>query len=226
MKQQMGYRGRVISALFVAILLLFIREMVSIHFGHPPHPYPIPAIIVLILAWLLGKQYDKYVYLSTRDPLTGLYNRRYVHDKFRSLAKYADRKNVNISILLLDVNDFKEINDQYGHQEGDSVLGTLSTLLRHSFGPKDILARWGGDEFIILSVFSDVNVLSNKINDFKSRLDAEDWEYKGNVSISIGQAVYPVDAANLQKLLDLADNNMYEEKVHFKKKRGIQKSNI
>lgn len=219
----MGYRGRVVSALFVAVVLMFIREMVSIHFGHPPHAFPIPAMIVIILAWLLGKQHDKYVYLSIRDPLTGLYNRRYVNDKFPSLAKYADRKNMNISILLLDVNDFKEINDQYGHQLGDSVLSTIAKLLRQSFGPKDLLARWGGDEFIILSVFSDANVLSNKIHHFKSRLDVEDWQYKGKLSISIGKAVYPTDAVDLQKLLAVADNHMYEEKAHFKRKRGIQK---
>jgi len=217
--QKMGYRGRVISVFFVAVLLLFIRQMVSVHFGYPPHPFPIPAMIVLILAWLFGKQYDKYVYLSIRDPLTGLYNRRYVMEKFLSMAKYADRKNVNISILLLDVNDFKEINDQHGHSIGDSVLGTIAKLLRHSFGSKDILARWGGDEFIILSVFSDVDLLNNKINDFKSRLDEEDWQYKGTLSISIGEAVYPADAVNLQELLDLADNNMYEEKVNYKLKK-------
>ncbi|MGX2962018.1 GGDEF domain-containing protein (plasmid) [Peribacillus sp. JNUCC 23] len=117
--------------------------MVKKHFGQVPHPVPIPAIIVLVIAWYLGEQYDKYVYLSTRDSLTGLYNRRYVTDKFPNLSRCANRRKLNICTLLVDVNDFKEINDHYGHDAGDVVLANISKKIVRFFWTKVYYCQMG-----------------------------------------------------------------------------------
>ena len=218
----LGYRGRVISISCMAAVLLYIRGIVEKDFGRVPELFPFPAIIPLLLAWYLGKHYDKYVYLSTRDVLTGLYNRRYISEQFPKLRTYADRKKVNIAILLLDVNDFKEVNDHYGHEYGDRVLETLSKLLNDSFDNKDMIARWGGDEFLVLSLFSDETILNNKINHFKDQMKRENWPHKGDLSVSIGEASYPLDADHLKELIVKADSSMYKVKMNYKQMRAVK----
>ncbi|MGG3450210.1 GGDEF domain-containing protein [Domibacillus aminovorans] len=219
----LSYKGRIISVVFVAVLLLFIRGMVIMHFGRAPHPLPIPALIPLVIAWYLGKHYDKYVHLSMRDTLTGLYNRRYVLDKFPRVMTYVNKRKLNIAILVLDVNGFKEINDNYGHDYGDQVLEQLSKILCKSFGQKDIIARWGGDEFLILSTFSDEKLVINKINQFKNEIKREDWQQKSDISVSIGKATYPSDAVSLKELMAKADSNMYELKMSDKQMNATKR---
>ncbi|CAM5223447.1 hypothetical protein UACE39S_00676 [Ureibacillus acetophenoni] len=212
-EKNLSYRGRIISLAFVALMILAIREVVKSQFGEVPHFLPIPALIPLIIAWFLGKHYDQTMYLSTRDSLTGLYNRRYVLNNF---AKYnADKiKDFNIAVLLFDVNDFKEINDNYGHEFGDRVLEGLSSILEQSFSKKDIIARWGGDEFLVLTKFNDENDLQGKIELFENNLKA--MEIKNNVSVSIGKAIFPTDGKQLNDLLLIADQNMYAVKTNHK----------
>lgn len=218
-----SYKGRIISTLFVISILLFIREMVRIHYEEVPHPIPIPALIPIIIAWYLGKQFDNYVHLSTRDSLTGLYNRRYTINKFPNLAKSADKKKSNIEILLIDVNDFKVINDTYGHDFGDKVLESISNHLNASFDGKDIISRWGGDEFLIISPSVDSKLVNNKIDLFKNRIKNEDWNINGrSLSVSIGKANYPLDDSSLKNLVAKADSNMYEFKMNQKKKRVVK----
>ncbi|WP_018394291.1 GGDEF domain-containing protein [Bacillus sp. 37MA] len=212
----LSYRGRIISVVFIAVIYLFIRGIAIMYFGRALYPFPIPVLIPLVIAWYFGKQYDKYVHLSMRDTLTGLYNRRYVLDKFPRVMTYVNRRKLNIAILLLDVNEFKAINDNYGHDYGDQVLEHLSKILCKSFGQKDIIARWGGDEFLILSTFSDEKLVINKINQFKNEIKREDWQHKSDISVSIGKATYPLDADSLKDLMAKADSNMYELKMSGK----------
>lgn len=107
------------SILFVVVILLFIRGSVIAHFGQAPHQMPLPAFIILVFAWYMGKKYDKALYLSSRDPLTGLFNRRYVLRQFSRAMKIANRKKRKVAVFFLDVNDFKQINDHHGHDVGD-----------------------------------------------------------------------------------------------------------
>ncbi|OKL36861.1 GGDEF domain-containing protein [Domibacillus mangrovi] len=219
----LSYRGRIISVVFIAVIYLLIRGIAIIHFGRALYPFLIPALIPLLIAWYFGKHYDKYVYLSTRDTLTGLYNRRYVLDKFPRVMTYVNKRKLNIAILLLDVNNFKEINDNYGHGYGDQVLEHLSKILCKSFGQNDIIARWGGDEFFIFSTFSDEKLVIKKINQFKNEIKREDWPHKSNISVTIGKAIYPSDADNLKDLMAKADSNMYELKMNDRQINAIKR---
>lgn len=94
-------------------------------------------------------QYDKAKYFSEKDTLTGVYNRRFVEAIFPKLLAQVERKNEQLSLSIVDCNDFKPINDTYGHKIGDEVLITLSSLLAGEIRKSDIVARWGGDEFLI-----------------------------------------------------------------------------
>lgn len=187
------------------------------HFGRAPHQMPFPALVPIIFAWYLGRQYDKYVYLSTRDTLTGLYNRRYVYDKFTKVARHSYRKKLNTSILLLD------INDTYGHDYGDRVLEFISKQLVNSFEGKDIIARWGGDEFLIISPFSDERLINEKVKSFKKEIKNMDWSHIDlHLSLSIGKAIYPLDGDNLKSVVAKADSNMYELKVSHKQTKAAK----
>jgi len=213
-----SYKGRVITVLFVASILFFIRSMVKIQMGQVPHHIPLLGIFPVTIAWFLGREYDKYVYLSTKDPLTGLFNRRYVSEKSLKIIKFAQRKELNIGILLIDVNDFKDINDKYGHDYGDQILEKTAGLLVQSFDEKDIISRWGGDEFLIISKYSDENTIFKKINELETRLNKTEWQHKEGLSISIGTSSFPKDGQNLKVLVELADCKMYKRKVYYKKR--------
>lgn len=218
---KLSYKGRITSTVFVGLTILFIREIVKIYFGQAPHSVPIMALVPLLIAWCLGYQYDKSVYLSTNDTLTGLFNRRYVLDKFSKESKYAIKKDLKMAILILDVNDFKEINDNYGHKYGDQVLEKIAKLLEDAFGQKDIIARWGGDEFLVLSKFQDEQVLMKRIAHFESTIKNIGWQFQHNgLSVSIGKAIFPSDAKTLKDLINQADANMYELKMNHKQKKA------
>ncbi|GAA0433394.1 hypothetical protein GCM10008983_07540 [Lentibacillus halophilus] len=208
----MGYKGRITGIAFVAIILFTIRTVVKSHFGAAPHPIPLPAIIPIIIGWYLGKEYDKSVYRANRDSLTGLFNRRYVFEKIHKTILKTKKRNNTLAIILLDINNFKQINDSFGHETGDLILKSISKLLANSFTSKDIVSRWGGDEFLIISSFADQNDLNQKIAHFENALKNQDWEYQ-SLSVSIGKAISSSGADEFESLISKADANMYEVKT-------------
>lgn len=208
---EMGYKGRIISVAFVAIIIITIRMIVKSHFGSTPHQIPLPAIVLLVIGWFLGREYDKSVYIANRDSLTGLLNRRYVLGKIQKNFLKAKRKKYKVAVILLDVNNFKQINDNFGHEAGDQVLKRISALLTNSFTPEDIVSRWGGDEFLVISPFADQKIVKQKITHFENSVQDSNWKYPG-LSVSIGQAIYPSDDDNFECLISEADANMYRFK--------------
>ena len=111
------------------------------------------AIIAHATIWYyLGKTIDRYKQLSYKDSLTGLYNRRYFHEILDIEFKRIRRDNSFISLLFIDVDNFKRINDTYGHKYGDHVLVKLSNILKKEIRDVDIVSRWGGEELLLLSM--------------------------------------------------------------------------
>ena len=109
----------------------------------------------------------------------------------------------------------KKINDRFGHDYGDKVLLNIAKSLKTAFDKPDIIARWGGDEFLILSIYADEDAIDQKINNFQTNLN-EIPNRKAGVSVSIGQANYPTEHTNLEDLIAIADANMYEIKLNHK----------
>jgi len=167
--------------------------------------------ILMRILWL----HSETKYLSVTDELTGLYNRRYFRQILEAEFERAKRSSNALSVALLDIDHFKNINDTYGHQFGDKVLSEISGIIRKSFRKTDIVARYGGEEIII--VLPETNLKSAHIPIEKLRKVIEEYGFTYNgttiqVTVSIGLADYNLDVTNESELIKRADDVLYKAK--------------
>jgi diguanylate cyclase (GGDEF)-like protein/putative nucleotidyltransferase with HDIG domain len=158
---------------------------------------------------------------SLTDPLTGLPNSRHLLMHVgRELAR-ATRLGSELSLLVMDLNDFKDINDSYGHHAGDRALREVAKLLRAAIRPYDICVRYAGDEFIVVLVGCGRDEAENKRSELERTIaDAEFEAAPGKMvplSISVGAAVFPADGDTYEWLLAKADSRMYQHKIARKR---------
>jgi len=164
---------------------------------------------------MLKQTYD----LATRDTLTGLYNRQYLQDFAQQALSRMKRHSTEVVLIFIDIDNFKYVNDTYGHEDGDEVLKEISKILKDSFRKYDVVVRYGGDEFIIFLEESSYDEA-----DLKATLDSmvdriEKRLAKFAISASYGCAVAPQEAQTLQELITLADERMYAHKRAKKAQR-------
>jgi len=157
--------------------------------------------------------------LSIKDPLTGLYNRHYLKDYAMKACSRVNRHNTNLVLIFIDLDNFKQVNDTYGHEAGDEVLKKVSEIFREIFRQYDIIVRYGGDEFIILieDIKYDETALKNLLDKMVERI--ENSLKKFNISASYGIAVAPKETNSFEELINLADERMYKQKIARKKAR-------
>jgi diguanylate cyclase (GGDEF)-like protein len=152
--------------------------------------------------------------LAMFDPLTGLYNRRYAEQRLRAEISRSERKGLQLIVVLIDVNDFKQINDTYGHQAGDTVLKEFAKRLNHATRGSDLAARWGGDEFMMLLVDCELAQLPTilcRLEDFEVVVQGRELP----VSLAIGwRSFQPGD--QMSDLIERADRMLYTNKVATK----------
>jgi diguanylate cyclase (GGDEF)-like protein len=208
----MKYTGR-ITIVTVAFIFIVAARLYGIYYlNYSLFKIPFFGIIIILIFWWLGKQYDTVKFLSEKDFLTKIYNRRYVIHTFPKLSVLVDRKKEKLSLFLIDVDNFKMINDTYGHETGDKALQHLSKLLLLNTSKDDIVARWAGDEFLIIAPFTDEKGKEIIINRINKELKKSSEELNIDISVSIGTSEYPSDAKTLDVLLNIADQNMYKLK--------------
>ncbi len=153
---------------------------------------------------------------AIRDPLTGLYNRRFMQETLTNQIHHAFRTNEPIGILLLDIDHFKSINDCYGHRAGDEVLQQVALFLKQHLRAGDIACRYGGEEFILIlpgasleSTYERAQELRHQIEQFQFAME----EMQSNrLTISVGVAAFPQHASNSDGLIDCADEALYRAK--------------
>lgn len=163
----------------------------------------------------LRKEQEELYSLSTKDQLSGLYNRMSLIEKIEWLITNKDRKEEKFAIIFLDLDNFKNINDSMGHNFGDKILQEVSTVLLSSVRDNDIVSRIGGDEFVL--VLPDVEN-ETKIIDVLRRIQSQlvtpivlnDFKY--TITASMGIAIYPNDGEDVHSLLKNADIAMYKSK--------------
>ncbi len=155
-------------------------------------------------------------HLAHTDSLTGLYNHRYFHERLRAELSRAGRARESIALMMLDIDDFKRVNDVCGHGEGDEVLQTLAALLRATVRVSDVVCRVGGEEFaVILPACSAADALALAAR-LKNGLTEVATDASGRITLSIGVALGPDHAMNVRELLACAEAAMMTAKAQGK----------
>jgi len=155
--------------------------------------------------------------MAVTDGLTGLYNHRYFQDRLDDYLARAERNKQIFSILLTDIDHFKQVNDTHGHQVGDKVLVSFAGLLTKAVRKVDLVARYGGEEFILILDGTDrpgAVRFAERIREEASRMLFAGTEGPFSVTISVGVSTYPEDALQKAMLVERADQAMYYSKEH------------
>jgi diguanylate cyclase (GGDEF)-like protein len=155
--------------------------------------------------------------LADRDGLTGLYNRRRMCELLDTMISDATQHAEVIGLLFIDLNEFKSVNDQFGHAVGDKLLTTVASRIAGRARTGDIVCRYGGDEFVVLLPrVPDLAVATKVANKIRERV-ALPYLVDGHelhVSAAIGVAAYPADGVSADELLRRADESMYRDKKY------------
>jgi diguanylate cyclase (GGDEF)-like protein/PAS domain S-box-containing protein len=154
---------------------------------------------------------------SIRDPLTGLFNRRFMQESLDTELQRAKRKQRLLSLIFLDLDHFKHFNDVFGHEAGDFVLQSMSDIFRAHFRAEDIVCRYGGEEFAVILAETSTEDAFKRAEAL--RLATRDLKllHRGKlldpVTLSIGIAGFPANGQSAQELLDCADKSLYQSKA-------------
>jgi len=152
---------------------------------------------------------------ATRDSLTGLYNRRYFNETIERELARAQRDTYPVSVMIMDIDLFKQINDSYGHAFGDEILMILSTLINKHIRAGDVAYRYGGDEFVVLMPGANVETAKHRAEMLCQAFStAPIHERKKDLSntMSVGIASYPEHGSNGDEILRCADLALYQAK--------------
>lgn len=159
-------------------------------------------------------------YLASTDSLTGIPNRRMLDHDLRKLARLASEWNTSLSLIMIDIDDFKYVNDTYGHRVGDEVLKRIATVIRENVGQTDSVYRYGGEEFTVLSVGTSKEEAVKLAERIREAIKREkvwiDRDRYVSVTVSVGVASLPEDTEDPEELLVIADIGLYRAKKNGK----------
>jgi diguanylate cyclase (GGDEF)-like protein len=157
------------------------------------------------------KHIEEIVGLSLRDGLTGLFNHTYFYQQVDQEVKRFVRYGTPVSLVLIDIDGFKEVNDTYGHREGDRVLAAMGRTLMYLARDSDICCRYGGEEFAVILPLIDIHEVGVIANRMRVEL-AEEMSNGRTVTVSIGAASCGEKTETFQSLVEKADVALYESK--------------
>ncbi|MCC8368587.1 MAG: PleD family two-component system response regulator [Rickettsia endosymbiont of Oxypoda opaca] len=194
--------------------------------------YPIEEneLLARIRTQLRRKQYqdnlrndlEQSVNLAAKDGLTGLFNRRYFDIHIKQMIEKANEGEISLHLLMCDVDDFKHVNDSYGHQAGDTVLKIVTRVLKNTFRVTDLIARFGGEEFTVL--LSDMNMEQaiHTAERIRVKIECMDFQIEGqpepiHKTISIGVTEYK-KGESVTDFIERSDKAMYMAKTSGKNK--------
>jgi two-component system, cell cycle response regulator len=165
----------------------------------------------------LDEDFQRHMYESaSRDGLTKIYNKRYFMDQLNAELRYSRRHDVPLSILMLDLDHFKRVNDTYGHPAGDQVLVSISNVVSGIVRAEDLFARYGGEEFVVLSRNTDLEaavVMAERIRDNVKNQMFQFGNDRVSVTVSIGVASLPKsETPAADEVIAAADRALYQAK--------------
>ena len=154
--------------------------------------------------------------LAVTDGLTGLYNHRHFHERLALEVERSQRSGLPLSLLMLDVDHFKQFNDSFGHPAGDEVLRQLARVLTDARRANDVVARYGGEEFSVILVDTAKFTAAKVAERLRERVEAHDFSdaapKAGTLGVSIGVATFPDDGTDAEALVRAADTALYVAK--------------
>jgi len=213
-----GGEFTVIAGGFIVLVVLLVLDVAAELTGLDlPSGLPIVGFAVLFFSasHTLNRRF-RYAEVAARtDPLTGLSNRRRFYELSDLALAMSRRSGKSLSLVLLDLDRFKLINDTYGHAAGDAVLQRLAELLRHALRRQDVAARWGGEEFILLLPDTDCSGARHVAETIRRQTAALSIASgAGEVAVTVSAGVAEHDpAANLDATIERADNALYRAKL-------------
>jgi diguanylate cyclase (GGDEF)-like protein len=234
------FKGRK-TGLFVFIFsLLTIISISLFHYHHTPHELflgLLPYTAVIFFLYIFDKQNEnlkktintqkkEYLHLSRHDTLTGIPNRAFFFHKLEQLLASARKDHSQIALLFIDLNNFKTINDTFGHQIGDEILKEVALRIQKLLSGKEIFARYGGDEFALIIQGDDLYTFTEKRivkieNCMKPPIRLQGVDHY--ITLSIGATIFPDDGRDEPTLLSNADKAMYYAKKHTQQKHAFYK---
>jgi diguanylate cyclase (GGDEF)-like protein len=215
---------------FISLFLFFLNRYANINFYmHELGEIPtkiisfytiISTMSILILyfylhAYFLAQKRKELEYLANTDSLTDISNRRNFYNLSALEFELAHKYDHTFTLLLLDIDHFKKINDTYGHDCGDEVLKHLTKTIKDNVREQDIFARHGGEEFTLLLRHSDSTsgyTIAEKLRRLVESLEIQTHEHIINITVSIGLVQFSKDIKEFDGLVNLADKALYEAK--------------
>ena len=162
---------------------------------------------------------------AKRDPLLDTYNRKYFFDVVASRLK--NNPENSFAIVMVDLDNFKSVNDTLGHQFGDHTLMSIAMLLEQNLKKDEILARYGGEEIVMyVSNYDNPKEVIERVDNIRSQIEKKKIVYRGkekSITASFGISFYPEDENNIEKILDIADKMLYKAKNLGKNKVVVSK---
>lgn len=153
---------------------------------------------------------------SIRDPLTGLFNRRFLNETFAKELSSARRHKRGLGVMVIDVDHFKRFNDTFGHAAGDTLLAAFGKLLAGSFRHEDIVCRFGGEEFVVLLPYAGLEDTARRADELRVAISRLKLQHQGTalgpITASLGVAAFPVHGHDEATLIGAADAALYEAK--------------
>jgi diguanylate cyclase (GGDEF)-like protein len=149
---------------------------------------------------------------ALRDPLTGLYNRRYMEDCLQRFVRLAERENREVSVVMVDLDHFKRLNDEHGHAFGDAVLRDSAMAIVGSLRETDVVCRYGGEEIVVILPDCNLDRAADKAELLRIRIEALSKTHSAEISASFGVSSVPYTSTGVMDLLAAADGALYRAK--------------
>ncbi|QGU00281.1 hypothetical protein SYNTR_1687 [Candidatus Syntrophocurvum alkaliphilum] len=167
-----------------------------------------------IMTIFIHKTLSNLIYQANYDLLTGIYNKNILFRILKNNILSAEKIDKPISIVFMDINNFKSVNDDFGHQAGDLILYRIAKEIKKHIRKSDVFIRYGGDEFIL--ILPDTNKKNAEQISLRLGQEIDNLKINHKISLSLGVASFPEDAKLVEDLIDIADSRMYQHKLSVK----------
>lgn len=172
------------------------------------------------------KLFEKTKKFAMVDSLTGTYNRRYMETCLKKEIMRCERYKKNASVCILDIDNFKNINDTYGHQTGDDILVNFASQIKKSIREEDVLCRYGGEEFLVILPETCINGAKNLAERIQNSIFTDPLLKHYKITFSAGIASYPCNGKTIEELISIADSFLYKAKKEGRNRIELAYKNI